>query len=149
MFFSKLFKKREQPAAKATLPNLPALNAWNIFFQQKHFTLYSRFAGALPGESADCIYLKSYPELPQLERVLFGEWLFSAFNGIFLQRWDAAGGAATSLLFIDAENLTVKVVKTNIAAKNWSAYLQGSTEVAFTFTAATKEVVTITVLDIK
>ena len=146
--FSFFKKKQPQTPQKVVLPDLPALNAWGIFYQQSQFNLYSRFAGSLPGDNADSIYLKSYPELPQLERMLFGDWLYIAFNGIFLQRWDAPDGSTTSLLFIDTESLTVKEIKTDISGKNWSAYLQNDALV-FTFSGATKEVVTITVADTK
>jgi len=146
--FSFFKKKQPQTPPQVVLPDLPALNAWGIFYQQSQFNLYSRFAGSLPGDNADSIYLKSYPELPQLERMLFGDWLYIAFQGIFLQRWDAPDGSTTSLLFIDTESLTVKEIKTDIISKNWSTYLQNNALV-FTFNGATKEVVTITVADTK
>jgi len=149
MSFFNFFKKKPlQTPQKTVLPDLPALNAWGIFFQQGNFNLYSRFAGNLPGESANTIYLKSYPELPQLERILYADWLYIAFNGIFLQRWDTEDGSHTSLLFIDVDKVSVKEVKTNIYSNNWSAYMQGEA-LAFTFNGDAKEVVTVTLADLK
>jgi len=141
-------KKQPQTPQKTALPDLPALNAWGIFFQQGNFNLYSRFAGSLPGESSNTIYLKSYPELPQLERLQYADWLYIAFNGIFLRRWDVADGSLTSLLFVDIDAVSVKEVKTNINGHNWSAYMQGEALV-FTFNGDAKEVVTVTAADLK
>ena len=147
-FFSFFKKKQPQIPQKTVLPDLPALNAWGIFFQQGNFNLYSRFAGSLPGESSNMIYLKSYPELPQLERLQYADWLYIAFNGIFLQRWDTAEGSLTSLLFVDVDTVSVKEVKTNIQSNDWSAYMQGDALV-FTFNGDAKEVVEITAADLK
>ena len=119
--FSFFKKKQPQTQPKIVSPNLPALNAWGIFYQQRDFNLYNRFAGSLPNGNGDYIYLKSYPEIPQLERRHFGEWLHISKKGIYLQQIDDVTTTSCSLLYIDFEALEVTTLKTGIPTKNWEA----------------------------
>jgi hypothetical protein len=131
--FSWFKKKQQQPAPKVDLSHLPALNAWEVFFQGGGFNLYGRSAASVPGTQSEYIYLKSYPEVPQLERALYADWLFIAFEGeaagVFLQRIDTDGIALIFVRFADQE---FKVIKTGLTAK-YSAVLTDSTTVAFSY----------------
>lgn len=130
--FSWFKKKQQQPASKVDLSHLPALNAWGIFFQGGGFNLYSRGAGNLPGRDSERVYLKSYPEVPQLERALFADWLFIAFDGeaagVFLQREGTNGITVIFVRFADQE---FKVIKTGLPTVG-SALLTDSNTVTFT-----------------
>jgi hypothetical protein len=129
-FFKKKFKEESKP--KVDISHLPALNAWGILFQGNGLTLYSRFAGHIPGETADYIYLKSYPEIYELERKTFGDWLYIVKTGVFLQRWDAVDAPECTLVFIDFSTLEVTELKTDIPARRWSV-LEQNGKVSFTF----------------
>lgn len=120
MFFSKLFKKKNTPAAtpKVNVSHLPALNEWGIFFQGNGFVLYSRFAGTIPNTDKSLIYLKSYPEVFKLERKQFAEWLTTSSTGVYLQQWDNEG-ASWSLVFISFTDPELTVVKTGIKIALW------------------------------
>lgn len=119
MFFSKLFgKKKPETTKPAVLTDLPALNAWGIFFQGNGFVLYSRFAGSFPGAESSNIYLKSYPEVFELERKLFADWLTTSATGVYLQQWDA-GASVWSLVFVNFTDPEFKVIKTGIKTNNW------------------------------
>jgi len=126
------FKKKQQPAPKVNLAHLPALNAWGVFFQGNGFNLYSRYAGEQPGTTSQYVYLKSYPEVYQLERALFADWLFIAFakesEGVFLQRIDNDG---VTLVFIRLNDQNIRIIKTGLTGVH-SAVLTNSTTVTFT-----------------
>lgn len=125
------FKKKQPPVPKVDLSNLPALNAWDVFFQGNGFNLYSRYAAPVPGSHSQQIYLKSYPEVPQLERAVYADWLFIAFTGasegLFLQRMDADG---ITLMFIRFSDREITIVKTGLAGLH-SAVLTDSATVTF------------------
>lgn len=129
--FSWFKKKEQQSAPKVDLSHLPALNAWEVFFQGGGFNLYGRGAASVPGAQSEHIYLKSYPEVPQLERALFADWLFIAFDGeaagVFLQRIDTDG---ITLIFVRFADQEFKIIKTGLPAVG-SAVLTDSTTVTF------------------
>ncbi|MES2484559.1 MAG: hypothetical protein V4581_01225 [Bacteroidota bacterium] len=132
MFWSKLFgKKKPEPKSKTTLPDLPALNAWGMLFQGNGLSLYSRFAGSLP-DGTDYIYLKSYPEVFALERCIFGDWIYPARNGIYLQQWDDDKASACALVYISFESMEAEVLKTSIKSSDWNAgYEEGKPVINF------------------
>jgi hypothetical protein len=130
MFWSKLFgKKKPEAPPKFPLPDLPALNAWGVFFQGNGLSLYNRFAKHLPN-GTEAIYLKSYPEMPLLERCLFGDWIYPANKGVYLQRLENDGKSA--LVFIDYEAFEANVITTGIEGIDWAAgYEEGKPVINF------------------
>lgn len=120
MFFSKFFKKKTATITPAVLPDLPALNAWGIFFQGHGIALYSRNAASIPGTESEFIYLKSYPELFELERKLFAQWLTLSSTGIYLQQQEN-DAASWLLLYINFNDPQVRVIKTGITPARWSS----------------------------
>jgi hypothetical protein len=121
MPWSRLFgKKKPEPQPTTTLPDLPALNAWGMLFQGNGLSLYSRFAGSRP-DGVNYIYLKSYPEIFELERRLFGDWIYPARKGVYLQRWDDAAASACALVYVSFESMAAEVLKANIEGIDWQA----------------------------
>jgi hypothetical protein len=114
------FKKKQQPAPKVNLAHLPALNEWDVFFQGNGLTVSSRQAGTL-SDGTPYLYLKSYPEVFELERRCFGDWLYPVANGLYLQLWDNAQATSASLLFIDFETYNATVLKEGITNLRWSS----------------------------
>jgi hypothetical protein len=131
MFFSKLFKKKQPEAApaKAAL-NLPGLNEWGIFFQGNGLVLYSRFVGAMPNAAdSNFMYLKSYPEVYDLERKQFGEWLTTSSTGVYLQQWDSEQ-VSWSLVFISFTDPEISVIKSGLKTAHWeTGYEDGKSAV--------------------
>ncbi|MXN91295.1 hypothetical protein GR160_08640 [Flavobacterium sp. Sd200] len=120
MFFSKFFGKKKPQTTKPTvIADLPALNAWGTFFQGSGFILHSRFASTIPGEESNYIYLKSYPEVFELERKLFAEWLTTSTTGVYLQQWDE-NTSLWALVFVSFTNPEFRVIKTNINTPNFT-----------------------------
>ena len=131
MFWSKLFgRKKPETSPKTVLPDLPALNAWGVLFQGNGLSLYSRFAGSLP-DGTQYIYLKSYPEVFELERHIFGDWIYPARKGIYLQQWEDDTALACALVYIDFESMEAKVLKTNIAGIAWRTGYDGQPIIDF------------------
>ena len=122
MFFSKFFKKKKpETAPTVVLQNLPALNAWGIFFQGHGITLYSRNAAAVPGANdSEFIYLKSYPEIYELERKLFAEWFTTTPTAIYLQQQDSKTGL-WMLLYISYKDVQLTILKTGITTTGWAS----------------------------
>jgi len=122
MFFSKFFKKKKpETTAAVVLQNLPALNAWAIFFQGHGITLYCRNAATIPGANdSNFIYLKSYPEVYELERKLFAEWFTTTPTGIYLQQQDS-NTQLWMLVYINYKDVQLKTIKTGIATGNWAS----------------------------
>jgi|GEM_PF-3312602 len=119
------FKKKQEPATKVNLAHLPALNEWGVFFQGNGMVISSRQAGTLP-YGTPYLYLKSYPEVFDLERRYFGDWLHPAANGLYLQLWDDAKATAASLMFIDFETHSAAIIKQGITNLRWgSGYHNG------------------------
>jgi len=132
MFWSRLFgKKKADAPPKTLLPDLPALNAWGVFFQCNGLSLYSRVAGSLP-DGTPYIYLKSYPEIFALERRIFGDWIYPARNGVYLQRWDDNNATTYALMYISFERMEAEVLKTSIKSIEWQAgYEEGKPVIRF------------------
>ena len=122
MFFSKFFKKKKPETTPAVvLQNLPALNAWGIFFQGHGITLYSRNAATIPGTNdSGFIYLKSYPEIFELERNFFAEWYTTTQTGIYLQQQDSKA-QSWLLVYINYNDLQLTTLKTGIATTGWAS----------------------------
>ena len=122
MFFSKFFKTKKPETLKtAVLPNLPALNAWAIFFQGCGLTIYSRNAAAVPGAyDSDCIYLKSYPEVFELERKMHAEWFTTTSTSIYLQQWDG-NAQSWSLVRITFLDIKISTIKNGIKNTGWAS----------------------------
>jgi len=122
MLFSKFFKKKKpETTPTAVLANLPALNAWIIFFQGHGLTLYSRNAATVPGSNnSDYIYLKSYPEVYALERKLYAEWFTTTPTGIYLQHWDSSTGS-WSLIYVTFLDAEISTIKTGIKNTGWAS----------------------------
>lgn len=144
MFFSKLFKKKppETQPAKASL-NLPALNEWGIFFQGNGLVLYSRFAGNLPNTENSFIYLKSYPEVFELERKLFNEWLTTSATGVYLQQWNSEQ-SSWSLVFVSFTDPELTIIKTGIKTTNWETGYETGKPAIFIKEGSSVEVLLIT-----
>lgn len=121
--FSWFKKKQPATAPKPDLTHLPALNEWGVYFQGNGLTVSSRQAGAL-ADGTPYLYLKSYPEVFELERRYFGDWLYPAPNGLYLQLWDDATGTQASLLFIDFETQQATLLKHGITNMRWSSGYQ-------------------------
>jgi len=142
MFFSKLFKKKNTPAAtpKVNVSHLPALNEWAIFFQGNGIVLYSRFAGTIQNTDKSLIYLKSYPEVFELERKQFAEWLTTSSTGVYLQQWDKD---AWSLVFISFTDPKLTVIKTGIKIALWETGYENGKPAIFFKDSGTVEVLVI------
>ncbi|MFP9114923.1 hypothetical protein ACLI1A_13385 [Flavobacterium sp. RHBU_3] len=124
--FSWFKKKQDAPKPKVDLAHLPALNEWVQFFQGNGFSLYSRWAGGVPGTESETIFLKSFPEVLQLERATFADWLHVGSTGVYLKQLTPTRGEGCSLLFVHFETCEATVLKTNITATNWrSGYHNG------------------------
>lgn len=106
------FKKKQQPqtAPKINLNSLPALNEWAQFFQGNGLTISSRQAGTLP-DGTPYVFFKSYPEVRELERCYFGDWLYLIDNGVILERIDSADGSQTAIVFVNVNTLAFNVLK--------------------------------------
>ncbi|MFP5437480.1 MAG: hypothetical protein ACLGH8_06840 [Bacteroidia bacterium] len=117
--FSWFKKKKEAPKSKVVLDYLPALNEWGVFFQGNGFSLSSRWAGGVPGTESESIYLKAFPDVPQLERATFADWLHTTDGGVYLQQLTPAAGSI--LLFVAFDTCTVTLLKEGITATNWQA----------------------------
>ncbi|KGO85722.1 hypothetical protein Q765_14990 [Flavobacterium rivuli WB 3.3-2 = DSM 21788] len=103
------------------MQNLPALNAWSIFFQGHGITLYSRNAATVPGtNNSDYIYLKSYPEIFEMERKLFAEWFTTTPTGIYLQQ-QHSNAQSWQLVYINYKDVQLTIVKTDIHTTGWSS----------------------------
>ena len=139
MFLSRLFKKKPpQTTPTPVLANLPALNAWGIFFQGNGITLYSRSAATVPGGTSDFIYLKSYPEVFELERKLFAEWLATSRTGIYLQQWDDKKESWT-LVYVSFTYPALTIIKAGITTVNWaSGYEDGKPVIIFKYDSGTE-----------
>lgn len=122
MFFSKFFKKKKPQATPAVvLQNLPALNAWGIFFQGHGITLYCRNAATVPGANdSEFIYLKSYPEIYELERKLFAEWFTTTPTGIYLQQQES-NAQSWMLVYISYKDVHLTSLKTGITTTGWAS----------------------------
>jgi hypothetical protein len=117
-------KKEAKPVPKIDFANLPALNEWGVFFQGGGLSLYSRYAGQLPG-GKEYVYLKSFPEALPLERAIFGDWLCPADKGVYLQQWADTTGTKTALVFLSNEG-EAHIVKDDIEGIDWiSGYEDG------------------------
>lgn len=140
MFLSRLFKKKQpQTTPTLVLANLPALNAWGIFFQGNGITLYSRSAATVPGMASDFVYLKSYPEVFELERKLFAEWLATSSTGVYLQQWDDKKESRT-LVYVSFTDPALTVIKTGITTANWaSGYEDGKPVIIFKYDSGINE----------
>jgi hypothetical protein len=114
------FKKKQQPAPKINLSSLPALNEWDMFFQGNGLAVSSRQAGMLP-DGTPYLFLKSYPDVFELERRYFGDWLHPASNGLYLQLWEDAVPTSASLMFIDFESHNATIVKPGITNMRWGS----------------------------
>ncbi|MFP9098910.1 hypothetical protein ACLI09_07640 [Flavobacterium sp. RHBU_24] len=125
------FKKKQQPAPKIDLSNLPALNEWGVFFQGNGMVLSSRQAGTL-ADGTPYLFLKSYPEVFELERRHFGDWLYPASNGLYLQLWENTVPTSACLMFIDFETQQASIIKQGITNIRWSSgYFNGRPAIYF------------------
>jgi hypothetical protein len=124
--FSWFKKKQEEPKPKVDLAHLPALNEWGQFFQGNGLSLYSRWARGVPGTESESIFLKSFPEVPELERATFADWLHVGTIGVYLRQLTPTEGQGNTLLFVHFETCEATMLKTNITAANWrSGYHEG------------------------
>lgn len=115
------FKKKQQeaPKPKVDLGHLPALNEWGVFFQGAGFSLYSRWAGGVPGTESENIYLKSFPEVPELERHIYADWLSIGAKGIYLQRRTDAQTETATLVYVDFASQQHNVIKEHLLINEW------------------------------
>lgn len=119
--FSWFKKKKEAPKPTVDLAHLPALNEWGVFFQGNGFSLSSRWAGGVPGTESESIYLKAFPDVPELERATFADWLHTTDAGVYLQQISPVTIPGSILLFVDFETCNVTLLKQGITATNWQA----------------------------
>jgi len=132
MFFSKFFKKKKPETSPApVIANLPALNAWGIFFQGNGMTLYNRNAATTRGANDSAfMYLKSYPEVFELERKLYANWFTTTRTAIYLQQWDAAT-ASWSLVCITFLEPELKIIQSQLTTSNWVSGYENGQPVVF------------------
>lgn len=125
--FSWFKKKNDAPKPKVDLSHLPALNEWAQFFNGNGVSLSSRWAGGMPGTESETIFLKAFPDVPQLERATFADWLHISDKGIYLHQLTPVTGQGSSLLFLDFETWNATILKTNIIDAHWhSGYHNGN-----------------------
>ncbi|KOS06999.1 hypothetical protein AM493_13880 [Flavobacterium akiainvivens] len=116
-------KKIAKPVPRFDFANMPALNEWGVFYQGGGLSLYSRFAGQLPG-GTQYIYLKSFPEALPLERNIFGDWLCPVSTGVYLQQWADTTGTKAALVFVSNEG-EARIVKEDIEGTDWQSGYEG------------------------
>ena len=119
--FSWFKKKKETPKTVVDLSHLPALNEWGVFFNGNGVSLSSRWAGGVPGTESETIFLKAFPDVPQLERATFADWLHISDNGIYLQQLTPVNSQGSTLLFLDFDTWNATALKTNVTATHWSS----------------------------
>ena len=134
------FFKKPKPEPVTTAAPIAALNEWGVLFQTRSLFIYNRYAGTLPNDEGDIVYMKTYPEVPFLNNKLFTNWYFLGFNGIFLQQLSDANATTRSLIFVSFETFEGAIVKTNITAKSWEARVINGYEIEFMFNGATTDV---------
>src|SRR5690606_23614753 len=91
---------------------------WTTLTETNRLKLYQQYAGEIRFGPV-YLKLKSNPHIATLERKLFGDWFFCYQSGIFLQQWNSTDNANTNLIFIDTDNLEVKVIIKNIPSVLW------------------------------
>ena len=113
-FFQRLFSKHK---TELETPSTE-IEKWHIFTRFNGINIYQKYISQTRFGPA-YLNLKSEPEIEFLKNKLFGDWFFIYSNGILLQQWDSTKKPNTNLIFIEADNLEVQVLKKNIPSINW------------------------------
>ena len=109
----------QSQADKSTdLKNIDIENHWTILTETNRVKLYQQYVGEIRYGPV-YLKLKSNPHITTLTNKLFGDWFFRYQNGIFLQQWNSTDNANTNLIFVDTDNLEVKVIRKNIPSVLW------------------------------
>jgi hypothetical protein len=112
-------KEQRQAAKSSELINKSIDHQWTIFAETNGATLYQQISGIVCN-GPDYLNLKSDPHIETLTGKLFGNWFFSYQNGIFLQQWNSIKKPDTNLIFLNTENLELKVILQNIPTVFWN-----------------------------
>lgn len=111
-------KVQRQADKSADLKDKSIEKQWTILTETNRVKLYQHYGGEIRFGPV-YLKLKSNPHIATLTGKLFGDWFFLYQNGIFLQQWNSTDNANTNLIFVDTDNLEVKVIRKNIPSVLW------------------------------
>ena len=92
-------------------------NEWSILISSGPVKILSKYAGEIRF-GPTYIYLKSEPE-NIFEKQIFGDWIYKADNGVYLQKWNSKQDAKTDLIFYDTDKNQIDIIEYGINSFFW------------------------------